>query len=183
MSAGPGRRTIAQPSTTAASTAGVSAFRAETEKGPTRPATPPVAAMSPAAAASASPSQIARVRAAIGANGIERAGPTDPARGGEANGSSGAVTIVLALRRRRARAPGVYLRNRRAARTPGPLFRLAPQEGRHVERARALVAHGLILGPGGESRRGAPIHGRRANAARDVVATSIHCAGARRRVV
>ena len=44
----------------------------------------------------------------------------------------------------------------RAARTPGPLFRLAPQEGRHVERARALVAHGLILGPGGESRPGAP---------------------------
>jgi hypothetical protein len=52
-------------------------------------------------------------RAAMNA---DHAGTGVPAWGGEGDGPPGAVTLVLSLRRRRARARGVYLLNARRAR-------------------------------------------------------------------
>jgi hypothetical protein len=53
-------------------------------------------------------------RAAMNA---DHAGTGVPAWGGENDGPPGAVAVVLSLRRRRARARGVYLLNARACQT------------------------------------------------------------------
>ena len=86
------------------------------------------------------------------------AGSDVPAWDEQCGGPPRAVTtVVLALRRRRGRARGVYLLNARRP-LPGPLLRLAPEEGGHVERVRPLVSRRVILRPDryrrGELHRG-----------------------------